>query len=135
MSRVSIDVSGCRVANSGLPRWVVRASQALGAWPWLALALSTVGALYIRVSFGRWPRVFQDSPSDPLVDVVAYVSLLAIFSTAAIPPLAVVVFVLRAATHTRPALDRTVASALVGSALMYAVVQLDPRGYVTWLFD
>jgi hypothetical protein len=123
------------VANSGLPRWVVRASQALGAWPWLALALSAVGALYTRASFGRWPRVFQDSPSDPLVDVLAYVSLLAIFSTVAVPPLAVVVLVLRTATHTRPALNRSVASALVGSALLYTVVRLDPRGYVTWLFD
>jgi hypothetical protein len=97
--------------------------------------LAAVGALYIRASFGRWPRVFQDSPSAPLVDAVAYVSLLAIFSTAAVPPLVAVVFVLRAATRTRPALDRSVAFALVGSALMYAVVQLDPRGYVTWLFD
>jgi hypothetical protein len=115
--------------------WVIVASRALGAWPWLVLTLSSFAALYTRASFGRWPRAFQDSPSDPLVDVVAYLSLLAMFSTIVVPPLAVVVVVLRRATDVRPTVDRALVAGLLGSALLYLVVQADPRGYVTWLLD
>jgi Na+-driven multidrug efflux pump len=114
---------------------VGRASQALGAWPWLVLALALLGALYTRASFGHWPRVYLNKPSDPLVDVVAYFSLLAIFSTVVVPPLAVVTFVLRSATGVRPALDRSIVSALLGTGLLYTIVQVDPHGYISWLFD
>jgi hypothetical protein len=57
------------------------------------------------------------------------------FSTVVVPPLAVVVVVLRRATDVRPIVDRAIVFGLLGSALLYLVVQADPRGYVTWLLD
>lgn len=116
-------------------RLVVRLTQGLGVFPWLALAVLLLGAAAVRVSLGHWPVVYRDDPQGALASLATCASLLSLVASRAVAPLVIIALAARRFHGLGPVLDRWGLSALIGALVCHIVERSDPFGYVTWLFD
>ena len=55
-------------------------STVLAALPWTALLLLVAAATYVRLGFGRWPVMYMDNVSLPLIGAVTTATVLAAVS-------------------------------------------------------
>lgn len=103
--------------------------------PWLAVLALTLSELYIRLTFGRWPRVYRDSPEFPFSDTATTIAVLAALSSPAMITVALLLPVVRAAYPTKPVFDRWVVSSGVGAAVLHLLTTRDPYGFLEWALD
>ncbi|HYQ46309.1 MAG TPA: hypothetical protein VER11_30275 [Polyangiaceae bacterium] len=116
-------------------RGLQRMSRTAGILPWLAVLALVFSELYIRFMFGRWPRVYRDSPQFPFSDTVALVAVFAAMSWPAMICVALLLPVVRLSQQARPVFNGWVVSAGVGAVLLYLLCSLDPYGFLEWAFD
>jgi hypothetical protein len=112
-----------------------RASRLAGLLPWLAVLAFTLSGLYVRLTFGRWPRVYRDSPDAPFTTVAAVVAAIVAASWPAMVLVALVLPVARWRLQARPVFDRWVYSAFAGAVTLYLLVRGDPYGFLEWALD
>jgi hypothetical protein len=124
--------SGVRVA---LRKYVARASYVLGVWSAAVFVLVVFNAVSARLAFGYWPHVYVDDIEDSMLYASGYFSLLGIIASGVVLPLSVLTLGARALLRLKPVLDRWIAAALLGSALVLGWWWWDPYGHVDWLMD
>ena len=112
-----------------------RSSLIAGILPWLAVLAITLSGLYVRLAFGRWPRVYRDSPEIPLVSVAAVVSMIAALSSPAMVIVAVLMPIVRMGFRVQPIFNRWVLSSVLGTIVLYLLSTMDPYGFLEWAFD
>jgi hypothetical protein len=112
-----------------------RVSRVAGGLPWVAVLAIWLCGLYVRLRFGRWPRIYVDSPEFLFSDGAAIVAALAALSWPAMVAVAVLLPLVRASFHARPVFNRWVVSAGTGTLVLWLLWKLDPYGFLAWAFD
>lgn len=112
-----------------------RVSLVAGILPWVAVLAVTLSGLYVRVTFGRWPRVYRDWPEAPLTTATAVIVMLAVLSLPAMVSVAALLPVVRFAFGARPVFNRWALTSIVGTLVLYLLSTADPYGFVEWAFD
>lgn len=112
-----------------------RASRVAGLLPWFAVLAITISGCYVRLTFGRWPRVYLDSPDVTLAKEAGTVAALAALSCPAMACVASLLLVVRVALRARPVLDRWVFASLLGTIVLYLLPRLDPYDFLGWALD
>ena len=97
--------------------------------------LVVFNAVSARLAFGYWPHVYVDDIEDSMLYASGYFSLLGIIASGVVLPLSVLTLGARALLRLKPVLDRWIAAALLGSALVLGWWWWDPYGHVDWLMD
>jgi len=110
-------------------------SRIAGILPWLAVLAVILCEFYVRVAFGRWPRVFRDSPETPLITAATLVAVVAALSYPAMVSVAVLLPIVRLRFQVRPVLNRWVFSSLIGATVLWLLSTKDPYGFLEWAFD
>jgi hypothetical protein len=110
-------------------------SRIAGILPWLAVLALTLAGLYVRITFGRWPRVYRDSPQFPFTDVAAAAAVLAAVSWPAMMSVALLLPIVRRSLGARPVFNRWVFSSGVGAVVLYLLCRWDPYGFLEWVVD
>jgi len=116
-------------------RGLERISRRAGFLPWFAVLAIALSELYIRFTFGRWPRVYRDSPDFPFSDTAALVAVFAAMSWPAMLCVALLLPLVRLSARARPVFNRWVISAGVGVLALYWLCSRDPYGFLEWAFD
>ena len=106
-----------------------------GVLPWLAVLAITLSELYVRLTFGRWPRVYRDSPDFPLTDEAAVLAMIAAFSWPAMVAVTLLLPIVRLGLRARPVFNRWTFLCLVGTSVLYLLSTMDPYGFLEWAFD
>jgi hypothetical protein len=112
-----------------------RISRIAGVLPWLASLTLVISAFYIRFMFGRWPRVYRDSPEFPLSDTAMTAAAFAALSWPAMMSVAVILPIVRMSGRVRPVFNRWVFSSCLGAVILYLLCTADPYGFLEWAFD
>jgi hypothetical protein len=106
-----------------------------GVLPWLAVLAVTLSGFYVRIAFGRWPRVYRDSPDIPLVSAAAAVAVIGALSWPAMVGVAALLPMARLAFRARPVFNRWVLSSVLGAVVLCSLSTTDPYGFLEWAFD
>jgi hypothetical protein len=101
----------------------------------LAVLAGALAGFYVRVAFGRWPRVYRDSPDIPLISAAAFVAVLAALSWAPMVGIAVLLPIVRWIFGGRPVFNRWVLSSLLGALVLLLLSMKDPYGFLEWALD
>ena len=112
-----------------------RTSFIAGILPWLAVLAIALCELYVRVAFGRWPRVYRDSPEAPLITAAAMVAAIAALSWPAMVGVALLLPIVRLRFQARPVVNRWVVSSFIGAIALWLLSTKDPYGFLEWAFD
>ena len=112
-----------------------RTSLIAGILPWLAVLAVILCECYVRVAFGRWPRVYRDSPETPLITAAAIVAMIAALSYPAMVGVAVLLPIVRLRFQARPVFNRWVVSSFIGATVLWLLSTKDPYGFLEWAFD
>jgi hypothetical protein len=121
--------------NSKPVLWVSVVSWAAASIPIGSSALVGMSAMYIRLSFGRWPVVYLDTVNAPFADIAVTVTALcalALFPAILLLP---TVAVIRRVMFVRPAFGLWAVTFAVGWVLAYTLVVWDPTGFIDWVID
>jgi hypothetical protein len=115
------------------PEGLKRLSRVAGILPWLSVLALALSGLYIRLTFGRWPRVYRDSP--PFGELAASIAVLAVVSWPAMVSTALLLPLVRWRFDAKPSFDRWFVSACVGAAALCLLSAQDPYGFLEWALD
>lgn len=110
-------------------------SRIVAALPLLCAAVIFAAAIYIRLSFGRWPVVYRDSVETTYAELAVAGTALAFFGLVLLPILALATVLARWLTGLRPLLGRWFVVFTVSWLTVLAYLRWDPQGFVAWLID
>ena len=111
-------------------------STVLAALPWTALFLLASAATYVRLGFGRWPVVYMDNVTLPLIGVATTVTVLAAVSL--IPLLALFGVLLPVRALLRLPVLRAQSTLVFVAGWMAAFVAIQWTalgGFLDWVMD
>jgi hypothetical protein len=106
-----------------------------GVLPWLAVLAVTLSELYVRITFGRWPRMYLDSPDFPLTGAAALVVMFADLGRPGMIPVALLLPMVRLGLRARPVFNRWTVLCLTGTSVLYLFLKIDPYGFLDWAYD
>ena len=105
--------------------------------PWLTVVMVYTLALSVRISYGRWPVVYQDSPELPwLIEaILPYAMLPSLLGFIVFPIAWALCFVACVLCNGRARLLVPIITFVSGFAIMFMLGRFDPWGFQEWFWD
>lgn len=105
--------------------------------PWLTTLAVYILAFSVRLSYGKWPVVYQDSPNlPPLIETaLPYAMLPSLAGIIFFPIVWIILFVVSKLSDRKTKLLLPTIVFALGMILQFFLSRLDPWGFQTWFFD
>jgi len=105
--------------------------------PWLTVLAVYSLAFSVRISYGRWPEVYKDSPTLPhVIDaVLPYVMFPSLAGIIVFPITWAVCLAACVVSDRKQKLLSAILTFVLGFTIMFALGRLDPWGFQEWFWD